>query len=58
MRWLLDEMLPPATAEHLVQLGHDAVSVDDVDLAGAEDDEVFAFAVSDQRIVVTENFAH
>jgi len=57
VRWLLDEMLSPATAGQLVRLGHDAVSVDDVDLAGSNDDEVFAFAVSAQRMVVTENFA-
>lgn len=50
-------MLPRATAEHLQSLGHDAASVLDVDLAGADDREVFEFAVSEQRIVVTENFA-
>lgn len=50
-------MLPKVTAEELEQLGHDAVSVLDVELAGAEDSAVFDFAVSEQRIVVTENFA-
>jgi hypothetical protein len=57
VRWLLDEMLAPATAEHLRQLGHDAVAVRDVGLAGADDLTVFAFAVSEQRVAVTENFA-
>ena len=57
MRWLVDEMLPPATAERLNQLGHDAVSVHDVGLAGADDDDVFGYAVANQRVVVTENFA-
>ena len=57
MRWLLDEMLPPATAEHLRQLGHDALSARNAGLAGAEDTEVFAFAVSEGRVVVTENIA-
>lgn len=57
MRWLLDEMLPKVTAAELEQLGHDAISVVDVELAGVEDSAVFDFAVSDQRIVVTENFA-
>jgi len=41
----------------LRRLGHDALSVHDVNLAGADDDEVFAFAVTESRIVVTENFA-
>jgi predicted nuclease of predicted toxin-antitoxin system len=57
VKWLLDETLPPATAAHLAELGHDAISVHDVELAGSDDDDVFAFAVSAQRIVVTENFA-
>jgi predicted nuclease of predicted toxin-antitoxin system len=57
VRWLLDEMLPRATAEELEQLGHDAVSVADADLSGVGDDVVFDFAVAEQRIVVTENFA-
>jgi predicted nuclease of predicted toxin-antitoxin system len=54
---LIDEMLPAATADRLRSLGHDAVGVRDVDLGGAEDERVLAFAVAEQRIVVTENFA-
>lgn len=50
-------MLPPATAGELARLGQDAISVRDVPLAGSADDEVFAFALSGQRILVTENFA-
>jgi predicted nuclease of predicted toxin-antitoxin system len=57
MKWLLDEMLPPATSKHLITRGHDAVSVQEVELSGAEDERVFDFAVREQRIVVTENFA-
>ena len=57
MRWLLDEMLPPAVAVRLTELGHDALSVHDADLHGAPDDDVFDFAVREQRTVVTENFA-
>ena len=49
-------MLPAAAAAHLRQRGHDAISVHDVDLAGVEDDQVFAYAVKDQRVGVTENF--
>jgi hypothetical protein len=50
-------MLPPDTAERLNQLGHDAVSVYDAGLAGADDAEVFRSAVANDRVVVTENFA-
>lgn len=57
MKWLIDEMLPPATAAQLNERGHDAVSVHEVELAGAEDDEVFEYAVAEDRVVVTENFA-
>ncbi|MEO8180852.1 MAG: DUF5615 family PIN-like protein [Deltaproteobacteria bacterium] len=57
MRWLLDEMLPPTTCLQLVAWGHDAISVYEANLMGAEDALVFAFAVRDARIIVTENFA-
>jgi predicted nuclease of predicted toxin-antitoxin system len=57
MKWLLDEMLPAATCRQLIRRGHDAVSVYDRDLGGAEDARVFHVAVSEQRIMVTENFA-
>jgi predicted nuclease of predicted toxin-antitoxin system len=57
VRWLIDEMLPPATATELNGRGHDAVSVHDIVLAGADDTSVFASAVGDKRTVVTENFA-
>lgn len=57
MKWLIDEMFPPATAGELEQRGHDAVAVNDAGLAGAQDSEVFEFAVSEGRVIVTENFA-
>ena len=57
MRWLLDEMLPPLLAAKLNERGHDAVSVYDAGLAGAADPEVFDYAVKQQRVLVTENFA-
>jgi len=50
-------MLPRALAQQLTALDHDAVSVHDVELAGAADDEVFEFAVVQDRLIVTENFA-
>ena len=57
MRWLLDEMLPRTLAQRLGELGHDAVSVHDVDLAGAADEDAFECAVVQDRLIVTENFA-
>jgi hypothetical protein len=57
VRWLLDEMLPQAAARELEVLGHDAISVVDVDLRGVEDGDVFEYAAAERRIVVTENFA-
>ncbi len=50
-------MLPRALAVQLTELGHDAVSVHEVGLAGAGDDEVFELAVTQGRLIVTENFA-
>ena len=57
MRWLIDEMLPPATAAELNALGHDAVGVAEAGLAGSDDATVYETAVEQQRVVVTENFA-
>ncbi len=57
MRWLLDEMLPRAAAEYLNRHGHDAVSVYDLNLAGADDADVFSRAIAEDRVLVTENFA-
>ena len=50
-------MLPRSVAQRLNELGHDAVSVHDVELAGAADDDVFELAVVQDRLIVAENFA-
>lgn len=55
MRWLIDEMLP-AVADHLQQLGHDALGVAAAGLAETDDAVLFAAAVEQDRVVVTENF--
>ena len=57
MRWLLDEMLPPGAAEELNGRGHDATTVADLGLAGQADWVVFDRALSEGRVVVTENIA-
>ena len=55
MKWLIDEMLPPATAGELNALGHDAFSVAEAGLAGEPDEAVYAEALVQDRVVVTEN---
>ena len=57
MKWLLDAMLPPAAADELDRLGHDAVSVLRLEMGAAEDSKVFERAVTEGRVIVTENFA-
>ena len=54
-RILLDENVSPALAAALRARGHDAVHVEDVGLAGADDPVVFAFAVRELRAVLTQN---
>ena len=55
MRWLIDEMLPPSIAGELNALGHDALCVADAGLAGEPDESVYAEALVQDRVVVTEN---
>lgn len=50
-------MLPPTLADELTAHGHEAVAVVAVGLAGATDREVYARAVDERCMVVTENFA-
>jgi predicted nuclease of predicted toxin-antitoxin system len=57
VRWLLDEMLPPAAAEALRQRGHDARSAREAGLTGEPDGAVLDRAVAEARIVVTEDVA-
>ena len=57
MKWLIDEMLPPATAAELTVLGHEALSVAEAGLGGSNDDTVYEAAVEHQSVIVTENFA-
>ncbi|WP_419946182.1 DUF5615 family PIN-like protein [Candidatus Poriferisodalis sp.] len=55
MRFIIDEMFPPAAAGELRRLGHDAVAVAGAELAGASDEFLYETAVAQGRIVVTEN---
>jgi predicted nuclease of predicted toxin-antitoxin system len=53
VKFLLDENLSPRQAEALRALGHDAVSVAESGLAGADDSEVRRAAVEDGRVLIT-----
>lgn len=55
MRFLIDEMFPPATARRLVELGHDGTHVRDLALDARPDTEVAAAAIRERRVLVTEN---
>jgi hypothetical protein len=58
VRFLIDEMFPPAAAQQLREDGrHAAEHVRDVGLAGASDEEVVSFARAHEAAVVTENVA-
>ena len=53
MKLLLDENLSPLHAQTLRELGHDAVSVTECGLSGADDSAVRTFAIENGRILVT-----
>jgi predicted nuclease of predicted toxin-antitoxin system len=57
MRFLVDEMFGSEASSRLRDAGHDAIHVDELGLAGAEDREVLARAADEDRVVVTENAA-
>lgn len=50
-------MFGPDVARRLTEAGHAATTVREVDLGGAEDAEVLAYAVANDHVVVTENAA-
>ena len=52
-RFLVDESLPRAVGRRLVSDGHDVADVRDVGLRGRPDDEVFAHAIEENRILVS-----
>ena len=57
MRLLLDEMYPASLAEALCTANIDAVTVAELGLAGRSDLDLFATAVADGHVVLTENVA-
>jgi hypothetical protein len=58
VRFLIDELFPPAAAQQLREDGrHAAEHVRDVGLAGTPDEAVVSFARAHGAVVVTENVA-
>lgn len=53
MKFLLDENLSPLHAETVRESGHDAVSVVEIGLSGADDQEVWRVASEQDRVLLT-----
>jgi hypothetical protein len=55
VKLLLDEMYPAALAESLRAASIDETTVADLGKAGSSDSELFAFAIAEGRVMLTEN---
>ncbi len=55
MKFLVDSMLPPDTAELLLAAGHDATTPARLGAHNLPDDTLIALAAGDRRVIVTEN---
>lgn len=56
MRFLVDEDLPRSIGNLLRQYGHEAIDVRDIDLRGARDTEVAAYAQNQGLCLVTGDY--
>ena len=54
-RLYADEQFPRPVVEYLRNLGHDVLTLQEAGHAGSSDPEVFAFAIADNRTVLTQN---
>lgn len=55
MRFLVDEAVSHLVVSALIQDGHDAVHVRDRGLRGVDDASILAHAMSDGRVIVTQD---
>jgi predicted nuclease of predicted toxin-antitoxin system len=53
VRFLIDNALSPTLAERLKEAGHDATHVRDYGMQAADDEQIFARAQQEQRVVVS-----
>ena len=53
MKFLIDNALSPVLAERLKDAGHDAAHVRDYDMQAAADEQIFARAQQEQRVLVS-----
>ncbi|MEW6067356.1 MAG: DUF5615 family PIN-like protein [Nitrospirota bacterium] len=56
MKFLIDNSLSPIVAESLRKVGYDAVHVRDYKMQKADDEEIFAKASAEERIIVSEEY--
>ena len=55
MKFLIDSMLPPGTAERLRTIGHDATTPAELGAHNLSDDVLIQLAADEGRVIVTEN---
>jgi uncharacterized protein with PIN domain len=55
LKFLIDAMLPPSTAEFLKPLGHDATTPTNLGAHNLSDEVLVQLAATDGRVIVTEN---
>ncbi len=56
MRFLIDANMPRLTAELLKRYNHEAVDVRDIEMGGAADSDIAAYAQQNTLVLVTRDF--